>query len=123
ITESGLVPGVAANYTAIQKAIRTLYESGQFETVWIRCELLDAPAPRTVYQILVAERPVLDNVDVVGPQAISLGTVRDRVNLLIGRPVNPANVAADLIRIDSLYRAQGYWNARVVPETTVTAAE
>src|SRR5581483_11156193 len=74
ITESGLVPGVAANYTAIQKAIRTLYESGQFETVWIRCELLDAPAPRTVYQILVAERPVLDNVDVVGPQAISLGT-------------------------------------------------
>lgn len=123
ITESGLVPGLTANYTSIQKAIKTLYESGQFETVWIRCELIDAPAARTVYQILVAERPVLDNVDVVGPQAVALGTVRDRVNLLIGRPVNPANVAADVGRIDSLYRAEGYWNARVVPETTVTSVE
>ncbi len=123
ITESGLVPGVAGNFTTIQKAIRALYESGQFETVWVQCELIDAPQERTVYQILVRERPILDNVDVVGAQAVSPGTVRERVNLLIGRPVNPANVASDLVRIDSLYRANGYWNARVVPETTVTAAE
>lgn len=123
ITESGLAAGVAANYTTVQKAIRALYETGQFETVWIQCELVDRPSARTVYQIEVKERPVLSNVDVVGPQAIALGTVRDKVDLLIGRPVNPANVASDMQRIDSLYQTRGYWNVSVRPESTVTSTD
>ncbi len=123
ITESGIAAGVVANYTTVQKAIRALYETGQFETVWIQCELVDRPAPHTVYQIQVKERPVLANVDVTGPKAIAIGSVRDKVDLLIGRPVNPATVAEDMLRIDSLYQARGYWNVRVRPETTVTSPD
>ncbi|MDA1081357.1 MAG: outer membrane protein assembly factor BamA [Gemmatimonadetes bacterium] len=122
ITDANLVPGAAANYTTIQRAIRALFETGQFDDVRIDCELVEGPPLRTVHVIRVVERPILDNVDVVGPSNISLSSVRDRVDLLIGRAVNPANVATDIGRIDSLYQSRGYWNVRVQPETTVTAA-
>jgi outer membrane protein insertion porin family len=119
ITDSKLTPGAAVNYTTLQRAEKALFETGQFDFIAIECLLFENPA-RTVYEIQVKERPLLDNVDVVGPRAVSLGTVRERVNLLIGRPVNPAQVAADIVRIDSLYQSRGYWGMRVVPETTVT---
>ncbi len=121
ITDANLTPGASTNYTTIQRAIKALFETGQFDDVRIECELFDGPPPRTVYAIQVRERPILDNVDVVGPSAVSLSTVRDRVNLLIGRPVNPANVATDIGRIDSLYQSRGFWNVQVRPETTTTA--
>jgi outer membrane protein insertion porin family len=119
IADSKLVPGSAVNYTTLQRAEKALFETGQFDFVAIECLLFETPA-RTVYEIQVKERPLLDNVDVVGPKAVSLSTVRELVNLLIGRPVNPAQVATDIVRIDSLYQSRGYWGMRVVPETTVT---
>lgn len=122
ITDAGLAPGVAANFTTVQRAIRALFETGQFDNVGIECQLLDSPN-RTVYLIRVAERPLLDNVDVAGPKAVSIGTVRDKVDLLIGRPVSPANVATNIARIDSVYRANGYWGVQIRPDTTSTAAD
>jgi outer membrane protein insertion porin family len=122
ITDSKLTPGAAVNYTTLQRAEKALFETGQFDYIAIECLLFENPA-RTVYEIQVKERPLLDNVDVVGPKAVSIGTVRERVNLLIGRPVNPAQVAADIVRIDSLYQSRGYWGMRVVPETTVTTPD
>ena len=123
ITDAGFSPGVAANFTTMQRAIRALFETGQFDDVGIECLALDGPPARTVYLIRVTERPLLDNVDVAGPKAISINTVRDKVDLLIGRPVNPANVVTGIARIDSLYRAQGYWGVQVKPETTSTATD
>jgi outer membrane protein insertion porin family len=121
ITDTKLIPGVTVNYTTIQRAQKSLFETGQFDWVAIECVLLDEPTAKSVYEIQVKERPLLDNVDVVGPKAVSLSAVRERVDLLIGRPVNPAQVALDVSRIDSLYQSKGFWGARVVPETTTTA--
>lgn len=115
--------GDAHEFTTIQRAIRTLFETGQFDEVAVECLLLDEPAAKTVYLIRVKERPILDNVDVAGPKAISLNSVRDKVDLLIGRPLSPANVAGNIARIDSVYRAQGYWGMQVRPETTTTAPD
>ncbi|MDZ7630939.1 MAG: hypothetical protein U5K74_06175 [Gemmatimonadaceae bacterium] len=44
--------------------------------------------------------------------------MQDRVDLLLGRPVDPAKVALAMKRIDSLYQANGYDLARCSPETT-----
>jgi len=123
ITDAGLAPGVATNFTTVQRAIRNLFETGQFNDVRVDCELVDVPAGRTVYAIHVQERAILENVDVAGPKAVSASTVRDRVDLLIGRPVDPALVARNVASIDSLYRSRGYWGVRVVPESTVAADE
>jgi hypothetical protein len=44
--------------------------------------------------------------------------VRERIEIPEARPLNPALVARAVERIDSLYEANGYYLARVRPETT-----
>jgi outer membrane protein insertion porin family len=91
---------------------------GQFEDVRANCEL--APdGNRATLVFNLRERPVLGAVDVSGPDRVSVGTVRDLVDLLVGRPVDPAQVARAVQRIDSLYQGEGYYLARVSPETTM----
>ena len=69
---------------------------------------------------IVRERPVLSDVKVVGPDKVSLNSVKDRVDLLIGKPIDPAQVAKDVARIDSLYQSEGYYLAKVHVDTIVT---
>jgi outer membrane protein insertion porin family len=114
--ETGLVPG-PVNYRDLDRAIKALYAMGQFEDVRAACELT-AGSQRATLVLTVRERPILGAVDVNGTDRISAGTVRDRVDLLIGRPLDPAQVARSMQRIDSLYQAAGYYLARVTPETT-----
>src|SRR6185312_6222640 len=61
---------------------------------------------------------VLADVNVTGTDRVSEKSVKDRVDLLIGRPVDPAQVVRAKTRIDSLYEASGYYLAQVRPETT-----
>lgn len=116
-SETGLAAG-ALNYRAIDRAIKSLYALGQFEDVQAACELQPGSA-RTHLVFTLRERPLLGAVDVDGTDRVSRDDVRDRVDLLVGRPVDPAQVARAVQRIDSLYQAGGYYLARVKPETTL----
>jgi len=115
--DAGIAPG-AMNYRALDRAIRALYATGNYEDVKASCELAPGGARATlVFQL--RERPVLGAVDVAGTDRVSRSEVQDRVDLLIGRPVDPAQVARTVQRIDSLYQAEGFYLATVKPETTV----
>ncbi|MEO6526011.1 MAG: outer membrane protein assembly factor BamA [Gemmatimonadaceae bacterium] len=116
-TEAGLVPG-PVNYRALERAIKALYATGQFDDVAATCDLTSG---RATLAFTVRERPLLGTVDVTGTDRLSRGSVRDRVDLTTGRPVDPAQVANAVQRIDSLYKAAGYYLARVKPETTLVA--
>ncbi len=116
-SESGLVPG-PVNYRALERAIKALYATGQLEDVQASCEL-SSDASHALLVFAVRERPLLGAVDVAGTERLSRGTVRGRVDLLIGRPLDPALVANAAQRIDSLYQAEGYYLARVSPESTM----
>ncbi|MBA3559379.1 MAG: outer membrane protein assembly factor BamA [Gemmatimonadaceae bacterium] len=107
------------NHIAIQRAIAAVFASGQFDDVRIVCEP-DADGTRSSYVIEVRERPVLGDVAVTGVKNLSNRTVKERVDLLIGRAIDPSQVARVVQRIDSLYEAEGYFLATVRPETTVT---
>jgi outer membrane protein insertion porin family len=116
-SEGGLAPG-ALNYRVVDRAIKALYALGQFEDVQAVCEV-EPGGNRAQLVFLLRERPLLNSVDVTGTDQIARNEVRDRVDLLIGRPVDPAQVARAAQRIDSLYQAEGYYLARVKPETTM----
>lgn len=116
IASSGLAPGGTLNFPSIQRAIRDLFGTGDFDDVGISCDV-DGPT-RSMLVIVLKERPILGSVGVAGPRRVSERQVQDRVELLIGRPVDPAQVAKAMTRIDSLYQANGYYLARVRPETT-----
>jgi outer membrane protein insertion porin family len=113
--ESGLVPG-PVNYRTLERAIKAIYATGQFDDVAASCELADG---RSALTFTLKERPLLGSFDVTGTDRISRGSVRDKIELTPGRPLDPAQVARAVKRIDSVYQAGGYYLARVKPETTV----
>ena len=112
----GIAPGTSLNYRTLQRAIRDLFATTQFDDIQIACEVVGG---RAVLVFALTERPLLGAVDVVGPDRVSIGTVRDQVDLLIGRPIDPAQVTRVITRIDSLYEAKGYYLAEVRADTTL----
>ena len=113
--ESGLVPG-PVNYRTLERAIKAIYATGQFDDVAASCVLADG---RSALTFTLKERPVLGSFDVAGTDRISRGSVHDKIELTPGKPLDPAQVARAVKRIDSVYQAGGYYLARVKPETTV----
>ena len=115
-TDAGLMQGETLNFRRVQSAIRNLYATGMFDDVRIDCAISETGSDLIIE---VRERPLLGSVSVQGTKAVSKSTVEDRVDLLVGRPVDPARVTRAAQRIDSLYEAQGYYLANIVVDTTV----
>jgi len=115
----GISPGSALNYRILQRAIKSLYANAQFEDVQVKCEVADT---RAILAFELKERPLLGDVDVRGAAKIAPGTIRDQVDILIGRPIDPSQVARAIARIDSVYASKGYYLARARAETTQVAA-
>jgi outer membrane protein insertion porin family len=118
--DAGLVARTELNFPVIRRAIRDLFSTGQFEDVQISC-IVDSTSSKATMIVTVKERPVLDEVSVVGVKRLSEGSVKDKVELLVGRAIDPTLVAKAVQRIDSMYEKDGYYLARVVPETTLVA--
>ncbi len=110
---SGLVPGRAINYRDVQRAVQALYNSGQFDDVAVTQS--PTAAGKNVLVIRVRERPLLVKWALRGVQRLAEHSVRDKVVLAEGRPLDPAGVARARARIDSLYHAQGYYLAHTKP--------
>ena len=115
--DAGISPGVALSSGVLQRAIKNLFATGQFDDIQTSCNI--AANGKAILTFDLKERPLLKDVDVTGPDRLSLTTVKDRVDLLIGRPVDPNQVARSVARIDSLYEAEGYPLAQVRVDTTV----
>ncbi|MGH7689935.1 MAG: outer membrane protein assembly factor BamA [Gemmatimonadaceae bacterium] len=114
--DAGLTAGQPLNYRALQRAIKALYATAQFDDVRAVCEPLAGDKSMLVF--VVKERPMLTDVDVKGAQQVSPGDVRDQVDLLIGRPIDPAQVTRTIVKIDSLYASKGFAFAQVKADTT-----
>ncbi len=107
---AGLVLHAVATYRDIQRAIGSLFRTGQFDDV--RVEQREAEG-LLVLAIVVRERPMLRGWSVKGPDKISVRDVRDFVKLAEGRPLDRAALASSRYQIDSMYRKEGYYAARV----------
>ena len=117
VSDLGFEPGVALSARAVQLALKQLYASGQFDDVSVTCRVSES-GQRAALTVSVRERAILGDIAVTGPKRISVATVRDQVELLIGRPVDPALVARAIARMDSVYQAEGYFLARIKVDTT-----
>ena len=112
----GFEPGVPLNARTAQAALKQLYSSGQFNDVQLDCRL-SAEGTKAALVVTVVERAILGDVSVSGTRRVSAGTVRDQVELLIGRPVDPSLVSRAIARIDSVYQQEGFFLARVKVDT------
>jgi len=108
--QTGLSPGRPLGYRDVQRAVQALYATGQYDDVRIGEAVADG---RKLLIVRLRERPILIKWAVRGVNKLSEGSVKDKVQLAEGRPIDPAAVARARGRIDSLYRAQGYYLAQV----------
>ena len=115
----GISPGSTLNYRTLQRAIKSLYATTQFEDIQVRCDVAEG---RAILAFELKERPLLGDVEVRGTQRVPTGTLRDQVDLLIGRPIDPSQVARAITRMDSVYAAKGFYLARARAETTTVDA-
>jgi outer membrane protein insertion porin family len=113
-SNSGLNPRQPINYRDIQRAVTALFRTGQFDDVRVEQRNL---AGKLVLAIQVKERPLLEGWSVRGYERLEEGTVRDRVKLATGRPLDRDALERSRAAIDSLYKKQGYYAADVRTQT------
>jgi outer membrane protein insertion porin family len=115
----GILAGAPLNARQLQEGVKALFGTGQFDDVQVSCA--SAPNNKTVLTVAVKERQVLGKFTVTGPQRISMKSVRDKIDLGPGKPIDPGLVTKAVNRIDSLYEASGYYLAKITVDTTVNS--
>jgi outer membrane protein insertion porin family len=110
IGTSGLIAHQPINYRDIQRAITSLFRTGQFDDVVIEQRNI---GERLILAIRVKERPILEKWAVRGVNRVSEGDVKGRVHLTEGRPLDRNAVEQARAGIDSLYKTQGYYASSV----------
>jgi len=98
-------------YRDIQRAVRDLFALGQFDDVTVSRRVGDQNEEILVFA--VRERPMVARTTVRGAVKLSERSVRDRIDVPVGRPLDPAQLAHSVQRIDSLYEQAGYYLAKV----------
>jgi outer membrane protein insertion porin family len=116
----GIAPKTTINSRVLTRAITDLYATNQFEAnIRTSCEIQDG---KSILVFTLQERRVLSDIKVTGTEHVSTGSVRDRIDLQVGKPIDPAQVAKDITRIDSLYQSKGYFLAKVTVDTLIDPA-
>jgi outer membrane protein insertion porin family len=110
IGTAGLVVRQPVNYRDIQRAITNLFRTGQFDDVVVEQR---TAGDKLVLALKVKERPVLEHWAVRGVDRLSEGSVKGRVKLVEGRPLDRNAVEQSRASIDSLYQDAGYYAAEV----------
>jgi len=107
---SGLTAGRAVGYRDIQRAIQALYATQLYADVRV---LQQVAGGRQLLILQLRENPLLVKWALRGVVRLSESSVRAKVQLVEGGALRPAAVVRAAGRIDSLYRAQGYYLATV----------
>ncbi len=114
VSTAGLVPHQVLNYRDVQRGVTALFRTGQFDDVTVQQQTRGGK----LYLVLtVKERPLLVGWGVRGFARIAEGTVRDRVKLVNGKPLDRDAMEKSRAAIDSLYKKQGYYAAQVKTAT------
>lgn len=115
----GLLPRTTLNYRDVERAVKALYATGNYDDVKVICTLVP-PQQRVVLEVRLKERPVLASSVVRGAQRVSPKDVKEQLQLPVGTPLDPARVARAVESTDSLYQSRGYYLAHVRVDSTLT---
>jgi len=111
---AGIPLGQEITYRDVQRALGTLYGSGQFEDIQVSQGEVDG---RRILRFTVVERPILLGWSVRGVERLTVRSVRGKVRLEDGRPWDPSAAQRSLGAIDSLYRKEGFYRSNTTIRT------
>lgn len=115
----GLVPHTALNYRDVQRAVKALYATGNYDAVQVICTI-SPKTDKASLDVHVKERPLLAATLIHGVRQVSAKDVKERLDLPVGAPADPAKIVAAVQRTDSLYASNGYYLARVHVDSTLS---
>ncbi|MBA3656019.1 MAG: outer membrane protein assembly factor BamA [Gemmatimonadaceae bacterium] len=114
---AALTPGVQLSFRDVQRSIKAVFATGQYDDVKIVCSQTGG---KNVLVVEVKERPVLQSFKVIGVDRVSAKDIKDRLELAVGIPADPAKIAAGIARADSLYESKGYYLARINVDSVIS---
>lgn len=117
IADAGILSSDTLNFRSTARALRNLFATGDFSDVQMACEVPPGTS-RAILVLSVVERPIVSGVEVSGTKIVSERAVRDKLQMPIGKPLDPAQLARSVQQIDSLYESKGYYLAEVGVDTT-----
>jgi hypothetical protein len=115
--EGALRPGSASTSRASSAPSRRSSRSAS-STTCRSCVISNRYRGAPSWRTSSKERALLGDVDVKGVEKLSARSAREKVTLLLGRPVDPADIASTRARIDSMYRGAGYYLASIRVDST-----
>jgi outer membrane protein insertion porin family len=104
----GIQPGDSVLYPDIERAIRRLWVTKQFEDVVAKITYdLDRPEAPYGLRFEVVEQPLVTDIQFRGLQSVRASTVRDTVGLRAGQPYDPAATTAAAAMVRRLLADRG----------------
>jgi len=111
----GFQAGSEVTYREIQRGIKALYATGQFEDIRIRA--VGAATEPVLLVLTVEERDIVRRITISGLEHASESTVRDTTGLRTGQPYSPPKILAAKEFIRSELAKEGIPFARIEERT------
>ncbi len=108
----GLRLGEMVGADQIREGIRRLYGLGLFSDVRVEGEKVSQGIELT---LLLREYPILERIEFSGNDKLDTAKLKEEVSLMEGGILKPWEVKENVEKIESLYKREGYYLARVVP--------
>jgi outer membrane protein insertion porin family len=89
----GIQPGTSVSYREIQRGIKDLYATGQFNDIIVRAEGSDDNPP-IILSLEVQERDIINRITFSGLEHVDESTVQDTTGLTTGLPYSPSKILA-----------------------------
>ena len=105
--------GSPFNPSGLSEDLRNIFALGFFDDVQLRVEDFEGGVKVT---FAVVERPFVRDVDFTGNQKISADTLREKIDLKLGRVYNPVDVQRARERLKAHYEEEGYFEAQITPD-------
>ena len=110
LATAAIPTGQTISFRDIQRGLEALYATLQYDDIQVYQGTING---LQVLELVVTERPILDNWSVRGPVEISERRVRGRIRLIPGLPYDPVGAARSRASIDSLYEDEGYYQTTI----------
>lgn len=110
ISFAGLPLHQPVTYRVVQRAIQALFVTGQFDDVRVDQR---QEGGKLILVLVVQERPLLQKWTLKGVEEQDEGTVRRKISLPEGRPLDRAALERSRHAIDSVYRKRGYYAVQI----------
>ena len=110
----GISPGDRYSAGKVREAVRRLYETGKYKTVWVEAERLGAD--RIALRFFWVEEKILAAIRVKGNRALSKAEILETIALHEGKRFDDAAWKRALSALAARYRRAGYFRARIRSE-------